>query len=171
MPVENSRAQNAPGSFTLRPEQASDESFLFLVFASTRADEVALTGWPQAQQEQFLRMQFAAQRQAYGTQFPDAQRSVILNNGVDAGRVFVDRTPAEVHVVDIALLPEHRKQGLGSAIMNQLLAEAAIAGKQVRLYVERFNPALRWYESMGFKVSQESDIYLEMIWRVGPGKS
>ena len=110
-------------------------------------------------------MQVAAQRHSYNTNYPDAQRSIILHNGKPAGRVFIDRTDQEIHIVDIALLPEFRGHGIGSALMKTLMNEAAAERKFVRLFVERFNPALRWYESMRFTKISESEIYLEMIWR------
>jgi hypothetical protein len=31
--------------------------------------------------------------------------------------------------------------------------------------VERFNPALQWYERLGFKVISGGQIYLEMVWQ------
>lgn len=153
------------GSFALGVEKAEHEPFLYALFATTRADELALTNWSAEQKETFLRMQFAAQRQSYGTQFPDAERSIILHNGTPVGRLLLDRTADELHIVDIALTPEHRNRGIGSAILAGLQAEAVATGKSIRLYVERFNPALRWYERLGFENTSSSEIYLEMIWR------
>ncbi len=151
--------------FTLREEEPGDEEFLYRVFASTRTDEMAMTGWPPQQQESFLRMQVAAQRHSYNTSYPDAQRAIILHQAEPAGRVLIDRTPSEVHIVDIALLPEYRGRGIGSAVMKMLLQEAAGDKQSVRLFVERFNPALHWYEALKFKKLSESEIYLEMVWR------
>lgn len=155
----------AAASFALAPEKPEHEPFLYDLFASTRADELALTAWSAEQKETFLRMQFAAQRRSYGTQFPDAERSIILHNGAPSGRLFLDRTADELHIVDIALTPEYRNRGIGSAILAGFQREATATGKSIRLYVERFNPALRWYERLGFENTSSSEIYLEMIWR------
>jgi ribosomal protein S18 acetylase RimI-like enzyme len=145
--------------------QPSDEAFLYQTFVSTRTGEMALTGWNAEQQEAFLRMQYEAQRRSYGMQLPDAEYSVIRCDGSAAGRLILDRTAEEIHVVDIALLPEFRKRGIGSSLMTAIMKEAAQAGKTVRLHVERFNPALRWYERLGFGVVNSGPIYLEMVWR------
>lgn len=153
------------GTITLHRAQSDDEAFLFAVYSSTRMPEMALTGWLPAQQDQFLRMQFEAQNSSYRMQFPDADYWVIRCNGVAAGRMIVNRSEDEILLVDIALLPEHSNRKIGSLLMNQLLEEAGKAGKTVRLHVERFNPALHWYERLGFKTVSESEIYLEMIWR------
>ena len=143
----------------------SDEPFLYRTFASTRAEEMALTGWNAEQQEAFLRMQYEAQRRSYLMQLPNAKYWVIRCDGNAVGRLIIDRTSEEIHVVDIALLPEFRKRGIGTALMQAIIKEASHAGKTVRLHVERFNPALRWYERLGFSVVNSGPIYLEMVWR------
>jgi ribosomal protein S18 acetylase RimI-like enzyme len=152
-------------TITLDPVLASDEPFLYQTFASTRADEMSLTGWNAEQKETFLRMQYEAQRRSYQMQIPEAKYWVIHCDGSAVGRLIIDRTAEEIHVVDIALLPEFRKRGIGSALMEAIMKEASQAGKTVRLHVERFNPALRWYERLGFGVVSSGPIYLEMVWR------
>ncbi|MGA8213799.1 MAG: GNAT family N-acetyltransferase [Candidatus Sulfotelmatobacter sp.] len=161
--AQSERAGEAP--ITLEPLTPDDEPFMFAVYSSTRTDELALTGWPASMQEHFLRMQFAAQTYSYRMQFPDAQYSVIHCNGAAAGRLIVNRTDEEIHVVDIAVITEHRGNKIGSRLMGRLLEEAKQAGKTVRLHVERVNPALRWYERLGFKPVSATDIYLEMVYR------
>jgi ribosomal protein S18 acetylase RimI-like enzyme len=126
---------------------------------------MALTGWNAEQQEAFLRMQYDAQRRSYLMQLPEAKYWVIRYDGAAVGRLIVERTAEEIHVVDIALLPEFRKRGIGSTLMESIIKEASQAAKTVRLPVERFNPALRWYERLGFSVVNTEPIYLEMVWR------
>jgi ribosomal protein S18 acetylase RimI-like enzyme len=150
-------------SIKLEPATPDDEPFLFAVYSSTRTEELVLTGWPASMQEQFLRMQFAAQSHSYSVQFPDAQYSVIRCNGHAVGRMIVNRTDEEIHLIDIAVITEHRSRKIGSRLMRQLLEEAKQGGKTVRLHVERMNPALAWYERLGFKTVSATDIYLEMI--------
>jgi hypothetical protein len=41
-------------SLDLRPVRPEDEAFLFELYASTRADEMALVGWFKQQQETML---------------------------------------------------------------------------------------------------------------------
>ncbi len=145
----------------------SDEPFLYQVYASTRADEMALTGWNPEQQQIFLRMQYEAQRRSYQMEFPNAEYSVIRRAGIALGRLIINRTAEEIEVMDIALLPEFRRLGIGSWLMADILAEASLAGKNVRLHVERFNPALRWYERLGFREVNSGPIYLELIYHSG----
>jgi ribosomal protein S18 acetylase RimI-like enzyme len=149
----------------LSPVSSSDEPFLYQTYAGTRTEEMTLTGWNPEQQENFLRMQYEAQRRSYLLQLPNADYSVIRRDEIAVGRLIVDRTPEEIHVVDIALLSEFRAQGIGSILMEAIMKEASQGGKGVRLHVERFNPALRWYERLGFGVVSAGPIYLEMVWR------
>jgi predicted GNAT family acetyltransferase len=44
--------------------------------------------------------------------------------------------------------------------MREVLAEADAAGKRVTIYVERFNPALRLYERLGFAQIEAQGVYL-----------
>jgi GNAT superfamily N-acetyltransferase len=107
-------------------------------------------------------MQFEAQHRFYQEQYPDASFQIILADDSPIGRLYVDRGPQAFCIVDIALLPEHRGAGIGSAIMSELLAEAGRAQKPVRIHVERFNPALRLYARLGFVVIGDTGVYLHM---------
>jgi hypothetical protein len=62
---------------TLRPAGAEDQDFLFKLYASTRAHEIAAFGWPAAQQEAFLRMQFTAQQRGYESVYPQAEHQIV----------------------------------------------------------------------------------------------
>jgi ribosomal protein S18 acetylase RimI-like enzyme len=157
-------------AITLEPAAGCDQEFFFRTFASTRAAEVALTGWSAEQQESFLHMQFEAQRRGYLLQTPDAQYWVIRRNGTSVGRLIVDRTNNDIQLIDIGLLPEFRGYGIGSILMAALIQEATQERKPIRLFVERFSPALRWYEGMGFNVIGEGQIYLEMVWQPPRGE-
>jgi ribosomal protein S18 acetylase RimI-like enzyme len=151
----------------LEPATVGDAACMYATFASARTEELAATGWSNEQKEQFLRLQFEAQRISYLREIPDAEYSVIRCGTAAVGRLIVERTPTEVHVVDIALLTEFRRQGIGSVLMGRIFDEAEKAGKPVRLFVEKFNPALQWYERMRFEVIRTGPIYLEMVWRPG----
>jgi GNAT superfamily N-acetyltransferase len=118
--------------------------------------------WDAAQKEGFLRMQFDAQHRFYQEQYPDASFQIILAGDSPIGRLYVDRGPEAICIVDIALLTEHRGAGIGSAILRDLLAEADRAQKPVRIHVERFNPAFRLYQRLGFVVIDDVGVYLHM---------
>jgi ribosomal protein S18 acetylase RimI-like enzyme len=154
-------------SLALRPEQPDDEAFQFELYASTRKEELDAWGWPEDFRATFLRVQFKA-HQGYRTQFARADFEIIWQNGQRIGRWVVDRAANEVRLVDIALLGEHRNTGIGSALIRRLQAEAAAAGKPVRLTVLKGYRAARLYERLGFVRISESDLHAEMEWRTAP---
>lgn len=138
-------------SITLRPAGPDDEAFLYELYASTRAAELAAYGWDAAQQTAFLSLQFRAQ-QAHYAEYPNADDRIILNDAQPIGRLLVSQLEKEVRLVDIALLPPWRGQGIGARVIDDLLLGAARAGLPVRLHVEKFNPARRLYERLRFVV-------------------
>jgi ribosomal protein S18 acetylase RimI-like enzyme len=162
---------------TLRPALADDADFLLHVYAATRADELALTGWDDSQKQAFLRMQFQTQRRYYHEQFPRADYFIVVATGMDVGRWYVDRAPGVMRILDVALLPAWRGKGLGSELMAGLLTEAARTGSAVELHVEANNRALDWYRRLGFEEVGDAGIYRRMRWvapvldRKGAGSS
>ena len=148
-----------------RPIHERDSAFLLEVYASTRADEMALVDWPEVEKAEFLRMQFEAQHTYYVERFPEARFDLVLEGDRPIGRLYVDRRPDEVRIIDIALLPEARNGGIGSRLLRDLLDEAERAGKPVRIHVEQFNPAMRLYRRLGFADVEEHGVYRLMEWR------
>jgi ribosomal protein S18 acetylase RimI-like enzyme len=152
---------------TLRPITPDDEALLYRVYASTREDEMALVDWDDAQKEAFVRMQFTAQHSHYQQHYPDAAFEIIMVDEQPAGRLYVDRWPKEIRIVDIALLPEYRNAGIGTTLLKGILEEAVQSGKPVSIHVERFNPAMRLYERLGFSTISENGVYYLMEWVPG----
>lgn len=148
----------------LRSETDDDLPFLMRVYASTRADEMALVPWTLDQKQSFLVHQFGAQRYHYRTYFADAAFDVIERNGRAIGRLYLDERQTRIHIVDIALMPEARGGGIGTALLAAIQDYAVTRRKGVDIFVERMNPARTLYDRMGFKVIREEEIYLEMDW-------
>jgi ribosomal protein S18 acetylase RimI-like enzyme len=144
----------------LRLAGPQDAELLFRVYAGTRAEELAVVPWDEAQKEAFVRAQFEAQDRWYREHYDQTSFYVVLVRGEPAGRLYVHRGESEIRIVDIALLPEHRGGGVGTALVRDLLDEADAAGKRVTIHVERFNPALRLYERLGFTVAEDKGVYL-----------
>jgi ribosomal protein S18 acetylase RimI-like enzyme len=116
--------------------------------------------WDDAQKQAFLRSQFNAQDAWWRENYAEASFHLILVDGEPAGRLYVHRGPSEIRIVDIALLPEYRGDGIGTRLLRELLDEADAAGKSVTIHVERLNPALRLYERLGFSLAEDKGVYL-----------
>jgi ribosomal protein S18 acetylase RimI-like enzyme len=151
-----------PRTLSVRPVRDSDEPFLREVYASTRIEEFSVVKWTTPELEAFLRMQFDAQHRHYQTLYPDAQYSVVLLEGLPVGRLYLHRSPSAFRIIDIALLPPYRGRGFGSALISEVLAEAARVKKPVLIHVERTNPALRLYRRLEFRPVQEGPVYILM---------
>ena len=148
----------------LRPIRYEDMDFLYTVYATTRAGEMALVDWDDTQKQAFLTMQFNAQHQYYVSQFPNANLDILEMNKEGIGRLYTDRLQHKIHIIDITLLPEFRGQGIGSNLIQKLLDEAAPTDKCVSIHVEQSNPAMRLYQRLGFRMVQDDEIYKQMEW-------
>lgn len=158
----------APGRVTRRPAGPEDVEFCFRVYAGTRAEELRVVAdWSEAQKEAFLRQQFDAQDRYYREHYRNAEFLVLEHEGRPVGRLYVARWDDEIRLMDIAMLPEHRGRGLGTQVLLELLDEGRGAGKPVRIHVERFNPALRLYERLGFRALEDRGVYLFLEWSPG----
>lgn len=156
------------GLIGFRPIADEDQEFLYGLYASTREEELAGVGWSPEEKETFLRMQFGAQHRFYQEQFQAARFDLILLDGEPVGRLYVDRREDEIRLIDIALRPEHRNAGIGGSLMRDLLEEGQEVGKPVRIHVERFNPALRLYQRLGFQRIEDQGPYFLMEWAPEP---
>ena len=79
--------------------------------------------------------------------------------------MYVDRRPADIRIVDIALVPAFRGRGIGTRLISALQDEAASAGRSVSIHVEVHNPAASLYERLGFVEVSERGVYRRMEWR------
>ena len=144
----------------LRPATPDDEPFLLQLYASTRVEELAGVGWDEDQKQAFIKMQFLVRERTH----PRADDRIIVLDERAIGRIMVDRSEAAILLRDIALLPEYRNAGIGSRLIQDLMKEAAAAGKAVRLHVVASSPAVRFYERLGFSRTGNDAAYLEMTW-------
>ncbi len=153
----------------LLPVQPGDDPFLLAVYAGTREEELSRVPWPAEHKAAFVARQFAAQKSHYAQHYTSMSSDVVLVDGAPAGRLLVARWTSEIRIVDISLLPEFRGRGVGSGLLAGLQEEAAASGKVLSIHVEKFNPALRLYERLGFLPVEDKELYLLMEWRVGEG--
>jgi GNAT superfamily N-acetyltransferase len=126
-----------------RPAAADDEPFLRELYASTRPE---LGLWDDAEREQFVALQVGAQRAEWEARFPGSVEELIALDG---------------RLVDMALLPEHRRGGIGTRIVREVLDEADRRGIPARLTVEATNgPSLAFCARLGFAVVGEDPVYV-----------
>jgi GNAT superfamily N-acetyltransferase len=154
----------AAPNITLRPVGPGDQDFLVQVYASTRAEEMAMVPWTDEERQLFVRSQFSAQQRHYAEKYTNANHDVILSNGGQVGRLYVARLEKEIRIVDLTLLPQERNKGIGSYLLQQLLEEARSGGKPTTIYVEEFNPSLNLFKRLGFNEQDKHGFHLLMEW-------
>ena len=121
---------------------------------------------PEPLKQQLIRVQYTAQKEGYGAEYPDSSFEIVLNGEKKVGRIWIARREDSFHLVDIAILPEAQNSGIGTNLIRDLQREAEIALKPVRLSVFRFNPgSVRFHERLGFTVTHEDAIQLYYEWK------
>jgi ribosomal protein S18 acetylase RimI-like enzyme len=153
------------GRVTLRPATVADRDFLREVYASTRDEELSQVAWSPAQRAAYVQTQFDLQDRQYRTSNPRGSFDVVEVDGRPAGRLYVDRRLDDIRIIDIALLPEFRRSGVGSGLIGAVLAEARSSGRSASIHVEVHNPAARLYRRLGFTMVADRGLYRLMEWR------
>jgi ribosomal protein S18 acetylase RimI-like enzyme len=146
-------------AFTLRPALPVDTDFEHLLYASTR-DDLRPLG-PEVF-DGLVGMQFRAQSMSIRLDHPDAERRIVVVEDAPVGRLIIDGTGDEIEVIDLALLPEYRGQGIGTSVLRGVLARADRMGRAMRLHVEKQSRAVRLYERLGFVICGDVGLYFAM---------
>lgn len=157
-----------PSGWSLRERVEADGPFLCQLYASTRWEELTPVPWPEEHKLAFLADQFAKQHTHYLQHYPGAYWLVIEVDGVSVGRVYLYPTEKEIRLMDIALVPERRDQGVGTALLQALAAQADAGGRIVSLHVEPNNRALGLYRRLGYAEIEARGYYLYLERRPRP---
>lgn len=154
----------ATETLSLRPATDADRDFLVEVYGSTRDEELSQVEWAEGQREAFVRMQFDAQDREYRRHNPQGSFDVVEVDGRPAGRLYVDRRPGDIRIVDISLLPAYRGRGIGRRLLTDLQRQAAAEGRILSIHVEMHNRAAELYARLGFVVAADLGVYRRMEW-------
>jgi GNAT superfamily N-acetyltransferase len=146
-----------------RPFTEADLDFVRTLFRSTREEEVAQTGWPEAAQKAFIDQQFDAQHRHYLSHYGDAEWLIVTRRGEPIGRLYLFEDEREFLIIDVTIAPQARGAGIGAAILEDIFALAAPTGKRVAIHVEKNNPARRLYSRVGFRMAEDQGIYDLMV--------
>lgn len=148
----------------MRPSMAADKPFLEALHESIRQDLMLIDD-----EQDFIKsivdMQYQAQTQSYGEQYPNAMYFVIEKHHEKIGKVTVDFGHNEVRIVEIAFIPQARGLGFGEVILRSLMAAAEQSKAPLTLTVANNNPvAYQFYLRLGFQVVEEASMYTLMSW-------
>ena len=155
---------DSANSISVRPVTPGDEELLLNIYKSSRGDDLRGLGWDEDRISEFLGMQYEAQQHFHESEYKQAHDEVILFAGKPAGRLIVERREYEIRCIDVALLPEHRNNGIGTFLISKLQEEARRESKPLRLQVIRFSRAVNLFERSGFVRTSETGTHFQMEW-------
>jgi GNAT superfamily N-acetyltransferase len=150
--------------YELRPALWEDNAFLELLYADVHRAELAALALPGTGLAQLVALRFKAERMALAAKFPDADHSIIAAGSTGIGHLLLTETPAEIRLIDIALLAPFRGAGVGTGIIEQLQTYAAESSLPLRLSVQPQSPAVRLFERLGFAHIGGQTDNLHMEW-------
>jgi len=140
----------------------NDLPLLMEIFLHSRLHELEPTGWTDAQKRLFLQSQFSLQQRYFLQQYPDADFLLAKRCDIDIGRIYIEHGIAQLHVIDIALLPPFREHGIGTHILHTVIEQARQQNKPVSLHVEKSNRAVRLYQRLGFCICADKGLHWKM---------
>lgn len=142
--------------YALRQATANDFHFLYRLHAATIREAVEATfgSWDESFQQAHFEEQFQ----------PEVRQIIVLE-GQDVGVLQIEEREEHVFLGLIEVAPEMQNRGLGTRVINDVLAQARARGEAVRLQVLKGNPgARRLYERLGFAIVEEREERYVMSW-------
>jgi ribosomal protein S18 acetylase RimI-like enzyme len=82
---------------------------------------------------------------------------IVSTNGQDVGLLKAYREPGQWYIAQIQIAPQFQGQGLGRAIIENVLDQASRDRLPTALKVLTGNPARRLYEALGFRETSQED--------------
>lgn len=87
---------------------------------------------------------------------------VVVQGDQDIGMIKVERLPECWKLVQVQLLPQFQRQGIGTELIEGLIADARGQGVSVALSVLKVNPAKSLYDRLGFYTTRQKEHSYEM---------
>ncbi|MDQ1834307.1 GNAT family N-acetyltransferase [Massilia scottii] len=150
-------------AFGARAPVEDDAPFLARLYASTRQDLLGSGRADPTLAASLIAMQQRLQAADYRARFPDAVHLILQEAGEPVARIVVEHGRDALRLVDIALLPQARGRGTGSAVLRALQQFAAERHLPLTLSVHRSNPrARRLYLGLGFAI-EHADTHADAL--------
>ena len=136
-----------------RPAREKDVDFLYALHVATMKEYVdKVWGWDDGVQESLFRKNYVA-----------AHIQILTLDGKDIGMLSVEETGNDVFLGVIEIHPEYQRKGIGTALINKIIAEGAQNMKPVRLRVLKVNLAKGLYQRLGFSTIEETSTHYIML--------
>ena len=90
-------------------------------------------------------------------QWIPTQVQIITLDGSDIGWLQTIQRSDELFLAQFFVDGPFQRRGIGTNVLGRLIEEAARAGLPLRLGVVKSNPAVRLYQRLGFRMTDEDD--------------
>jgi GNAT superfamily N-acetyltransferase len=104
-----------------------------------------------------LQLDMTAQAITFREQWILTEVRIITANGSDVGWLQTTVRDDARFVAQLFVDAPFQRQGIGTEVMNRLIADATGLDQAVRLAVVKINPAVRLYERLGFHTTHQDD--------------
>jgi GNAT superfamily N-acetyltransferase len=151
-------------AFQLRKEVAEDLGFIRHLFIANRWIAFSALAMDEQARLKLLSSQFDLQDLHYRTYFPATDRRIVLSGGRPVGRIYLLRGEPFWTLIDLSLLPDALGLGIGSRLIDGMIAEAEAARKPITLHCDVTNPAFEIYKAKGFREVRQEDANWVMEW-------
>jgi ribosomal protein S18 acetylase RimI-like enzyme len=126
-----------------------------LYFETMRWAIERLFGWDQARQEATFAGWFNAD-----------EVNIIVANEIDVGWIQQREDGGAIFLGSIYVVPEMQRKGIGTRVIQSLLALGRQRSQPVALAVMKINPAIALYKRLGFRITDEDEYKFYM--KAGP---
>lgn len=149
-----------------RAATPEDVAFLRRLYWSFRMEEMDPVPWPPEVKRAFIDQQFDLQHRYYVARFSSADFLILLEGSEPIGRLYVDSSAEQWHLIDIGFLPQWRNLGKGEAVLKTMQRKArAHSVSGIKLHVERRNiRAQSLYRRLRFRETDAGDTHIQMQW-------
>ena len=138
----------------LRPATASDKPFLYSLHCVTMREPIQkIWGWDEAWQ-----------RSDFEQRFGECDVSIIEADGEDVGCLWLRSEPDVTFIADLQVnLPAMQGRGIGTSVLQGLVAHASARGIPVELAVLQINPRAKTVPDAGVQVIEDGDPFVHML--------
>lgn len=142
-----------PTNFTLRPATSDDAPLFYSVINRTMREFILATWgrWDDARVQ--------SESQAHSR---SSNAQVIEIDNVGIGVFVIARHPTHLQLEQIYLLPEYQRLRIGTTLIHALMIQSQELNIPVRLFVMAVNPAQKFYERLGFVVTETTPEFIYM---------
>ena len=116
-------------------------------FQTMRGIIERLFGWDQPTEER-----------RFAQFFKTEETKIIVVDGRDVGWIAEQLDGINVNIGSLYVIPEMQRCGVGTSVLQLLMAHARRQSKGITLAVVKINPALRFYERNGFRITHEDEL-------------